>query len=504
MNSVNDYRIEGQKTGAFEVCDEFGEPPDVLAIPVGNAGNITSWWRGFTEWGHGHHSMPRLHGYQAAGAAPLVHGKVVEQPETIASAIRIGNPARWEEAMNAVTASRGEIRAVTDDEIIDAYEFLGAREGVFCEPASAASVAGVIKYPPTGERVVCVLTGHGLKDPQTALSRANAVVPCEPDLRALEKAVLELVQRRRLVRVPASTANLGPGYDAFGAAISLYLELEVEETGELVVETEIDSLPADRSNLCVRAFEALHPADGVTFRIKSEIPLSSGLGSSAAAIVAGLVAADHMYELDAPLFELAAELEGHPDNVAAALMGGFVICTRGDAPYRFDLGVGLEGVMVTPPDPVRTDGCARRAAGHGPDGGRRPQPRARFPVDPGPGDRRSVARRARAVRPPAPESPRASVSALDGAAAAGDGVRGGGGDDLGGGADRAVLDAVGADGECARGAEARGAGLRCAAGAVLAGWGGCDGSVARSPQSAVRSPQGSADLQIFRTAVRSR
>ena len=190
VNSVNDFRIEGQKTGAFEICDELGDPPDVLAIPVGNAGNITSWWRGFTEWSHGHHALPRLHGYQAAGAAPLVHGQVVEHPETIASAIRIGNPARWEEAMNAVTASRGEIRAVTDDEIIDAYEFLGAREGVFCEPASAASVAGVLKYPPTGERVVCVLTGHGLKDPQTALSRANAVVPCEPDLRALEKAVL--------------------------------------------------------------------------------------------------------------------------------------------------------------------------------------------------------------------------------------------------------------------------------------------------------------------------
>jgi threonine synthase len=190
VNSVNDFRIEGQKTGAFEICDELGEPPDVLAIPVGNAGNITSWWRGFTEWAHGHHSLPRLHGYQAAGAAPLVHGHVVDQPETIASAIRIGNPARWEEAMNAVTASRGEIRAVTDDEIIEAYEFLGAREGVFCEPASAASVAGVLKHPPKGERVVCVLTGHGLKDPQTALSRANAVVPCEPDLRALEKAVL--------------------------------------------------------------------------------------------------------------------------------------------------------------------------------------------------------------------------------------------------------------------------------------------------------------------------
>jgi threonine synthase len=187
VNSVNDYRIEGQKTGAFEVCDELGEPPDVLAIPVGNAGNITSWWRGFEEYG----ARPALHGYQAAGAAPLVHGAPVEHPETVASAIRIGNPARWEEAMNAVTASRGAIRAVTDDEILAAYDLLGAREGVFCEPASAASVAGVLKHGvPEGARVVCVLTGHGLKDPQTALSRSSSVVPCEPSLSAVEKAVL--------------------------------------------------------------------------------------------------------------------------------------------------------------------------------------------------------------------------------------------------------------------------------------------------------------------------
>ncbi len=189
VNSVNDYRMEGQKTGAFEVCDELGEPPDVVCIPVGNAGNITSWWRGFTEWGENDEARPALHGYQAAGAAPLVHGAPVENPETVASAIRIGNPARWEEAMNAVTASRGAIRAVTDDEILAAYDFLGAREGVFCEPASAASVAGLLKHgAPAGSRVVCVLTGHGLKDPQTALSRSSSVVPCEPDISAVERA----------------------------------------------------------------------------------------------------------------------------------------------------------------------------------------------------------------------------------------------------------------------------------------------------------------------------
>jgi len=184
VNSVNEYRIEGQKTGAFEVCDELGEPPDVLCIPVGNAGNITAWWRGFKEY----EVAPKLHGYQAAGAAPLVHGAPVEKPETIASAIRIGNPARWEDAMDAVTASRGEIRAVTDDEILEAYELLGSREGVFCEPASAASVAGLLKHGAEG-RVVCVLTGHGLKDPTTAMSRAGSVIPCEPQIGAVEQAV---------------------------------------------------------------------------------------------------------------------------------------------------------------------------------------------------------------------------------------------------------------------------------------------------------------------------
>jgi threonine synthase len=185
VNSVNEYRIEGQKTGAFEVVDELGEGPDVLCIPVGNAGNVTSWWRGFGELG----AAPELHGYQAEGAAPLVHGAPVASPETVASAIRIGNPARWEDAMGAFTASRGAVRSVSDGEILAAYALLGAREGVFCEPASAASVAGLLKYGASG-RVVCVLTGHGLKDPQTAMDRASSVVPCEPDLDSVERAVL--------------------------------------------------------------------------------------------------------------------------------------------------------------------------------------------------------------------------------------------------------------------------------------------------------------------------
>jgi homoserine kinase len=161
------------------------------------------------------------------------------------------------------------------------------------------------------------------------------------------------VNRRRTVRVPASSANLGPGYDVLAAALSLSLELEVEETGTFSVESDTPGVPLDRDNLCVRAFERLRPADGIAFRIRSEIPPSGGLGSSAAAIVAGLVAADHLYELDVPLLEHAIALEGHPDNVAAALLGGFVVCADDD-PLRLEPPAGLEGVVVTPPDPVST------------------------------------------------------------------------------------------------------------------------------------------------------
>ena len=186
VNSINPFRIEGQKTAAFEVVEQLGEP-DALFVPVGNAGNVTAYWRGFQELG----AAPRLYGFQAEGAAPLVHGKPVERPETVASAIRIGNPARWEEAMGAIVGSAGAVRAVSDAEILDAYRLLARSEGVFCEPASASSVAGLLRYgADDAERVVCVLTGHGLKDPQTALDQAGAVVSCEADLDAVEAAVL--------------------------------------------------------------------------------------------------------------------------------------------------------------------------------------------------------------------------------------------------------------------------------------------------------------------------
>jgi threonine synthase len=187
VNSVNEFRIEGQKTAAFEVLEALGGDIDGLCIPVGNAGNITAWWRGFTEMG----TRPRMFGFQAAGAAPLVNGHPVAHPETVASAIRIGNPARWEQAMDAMTASGGAVAAVSDEQILSAYRLLAAGEGVFCEPASAASVAGLLAHGVRDcRRVVCVLTGHGLKDPQTALEQAEAVMPCVPELGALEEAVL--------------------------------------------------------------------------------------------------------------------------------------------------------------------------------------------------------------------------------------------------------------------------------------------------------------------------
>ena len=178
VNSVNPYRLEGQKTGAFEVVDTLGDVPDWLCIPVGNAGNITAYWMGFCQY----HQigkcdrLPKMMGFQAAGAAPIVEGHPITHPETVASAIRIGNPASWEKAVAAQEASQGSFSAVTDEEILDAYRLLASNEGIFCEPASAASVAGLLKVKdqvPTGAKIVCVLTGHGLKDPDVAIKHSN-------------------------------------------------------------------------------------------------------------------------------------------------------------------------------------------------------------------------------------------------------------------------------------------------------------------------------------------
>ncbi|MGC9219814.1 MAG: threonine synthase [Solirubrobacteraceae bacterium] len=187
VNSVNEFRIEGQKTSAFEIAEELDGHLDALCIPVGNAGNITAYWRGFREVG----MRPCMYGFQAAGAAPLVLGKPVEEPETIASAIRIGKPARWEQAMEAMVSSGGAVNAVTDEQILDAYRFMARAEGIFCEPASAASVAGLLAHGAgDAQRVACVLTGHGLKDPDTALSQAGGVIACEPEIDAIRRVIL--------------------------------------------------------------------------------------------------------------------------------------------------------------------------------------------------------------------------------------------------------------------------------------------------------------------------
>jgi threonine synthase len=175
VNSVNPYRIEGQKTAAFEVCEQLGSAPDYLVIPVGNAGNITAYWKGFKEYNEKKQTgLPMIHGFQAEGAAAIVRGEPIENPETIATAIRIGNPASWETAVKAKEESKGKIDSVTDEEIIEAYQLIAREEGVFAEPGSCASIAGLIKHCKAGlikegSKVVAVLTGNGLKDPNTAI-----------------------------------------------------------------------------------------------------------------------------------------------------------------------------------------------------------------------------------------------------------------------------------------------------------------------------------------------
>jgi threonine synthase len=195
VNSVNPERIEGQKTAAFEIVDTLGDAPDELCLPVGNAGNITAYWRGFVEYYHLENSTrkPRVWGFQAAGAAPLVEGHPIDEPQTVASAIRIGNPASWQGAIIARDESGGAINAVTDEEILSAYRRLAQEEGIFCEPASAASVAGLLKLGRdgtdfAGKTVVCIITGTGLKDPERAMSEFSPELkPVSPELSAVER-----------------------------------------------------------------------------------------------------------------------------------------------------------------------------------------------------------------------------------------------------------------------------------------------------------------------------
>lgn len=198
VNSINPFRIEGQKSAAFEICDVLEDAPEFHCIPVGNAGNITAYWKGYQEYFRAGRSrqMPKMLGFQAAGAAPIVHKRVVEHPETIATAIRIGNPASWKTAEAARDQSGGVIDLVTDDEILAAYKLLASGSGVFAEPASAASVAGLLKLHQQdyfrshqGARVVCTLTGHGLKDPNIAIKNVQQPVSLEPDLKTVIKEI---------------------------------------------------------------------------------------------------------------------------------------------------------------------------------------------------------------------------------------------------------------------------------------------------------------------------
>jgi threonine synthase len=191
VNSINPDRIEGQKTASFEICDALGRAPDYHVLPVGNAGNITAYWKGYVEYGKG---RPKMVGFQADGAAPIVRGHPVEKPETVATAIRIGNPASWKAAVAARDDSGGLIDMVSDREILDAYQLVAGQEGVFVEPASAAGLAGLIKYAKRGyfakgSVVAVTLTGHGLKDPDTAMANAPAPVSCDANFDAVMKLI---------------------------------------------------------------------------------------------------------------------------------------------------------------------------------------------------------------------------------------------------------------------------------------------------------------------------
>jgi threonine synthase len=197
VNSLNPHRIEGQKTAAFEIVDALGDAPDYLFIPLGNAGNITAYWRGFVHYKQAGKAKntPKMMGFEAEGSAAIARGKVIPNPETVASAIRIGNPASWKGAVAARDESGGVIDYVTDEEILSAYKSLAVREGIFGEPASAASVAGLIKKAKSGidfsdKKVVCVITGTGLKDPDTALKSAHTIPEIPADLETIEKIIV--------------------------------------------------------------------------------------------------------------------------------------------------------------------------------------------------------------------------------------------------------------------------------------------------------------------------
>ena len=393
VNSVNPVRLEGQKTAAFEIVDFLGDAPDVHVLPVGNAGNISAYWLGYTQYldlGHATR-RPVMRGYQAAGAAPLVTGEPFPDPETKATAIRIGNPASWKLAEAARDESGGRFEAVTDDQILAAQRDLAAREGVFVEPASAAGVAGLLQAL-RGGGVLRRADGRDHGDGPRAQGHRHRARRFRPDHRLRRGrrrrgrgrrgrprafvggvSAVGFVEGAVAVSVPATSANLGPGFDSLGLALDLRDELTAEAVADgLVVEVEGEgatTLALDEGHLVVRsmwaAFAAMQVAPpGVRLHCHNVIPHARGLGSSSAAIVGGLALARALVEdgaarlSDQGLFALAADLEGHPDNVAPACFGGFVVCGReADAWYaaRSRVDPRLRTVVFVPPTGLSTE-----------------------------------------------------------------------------------------------------------------------------------------------------
>ena len=319
VNSVNADRLEGQKSAAFEIVDALGDAPDVHCLPVGNAGNISAYWMGYTQYAAAGRATktPRMLGFQASGAAPIVRGEPVRAPQTIATAIRIGNPASWGLAEAARDASGGLIDSVTDRQIFAAYRLLASKEAVFGELASAAGVAGLLQAREQGQvapgsRVVCTVTGNGLKDPDWAVSAAPGPDHRRPRTARPRRPLSAWPEERApvsgsrwrdkpvVVRAPASSANLGPGFDAFGLALSLHDVAVARVTGgglDIEVSGEGGETAAvGEAHLVVQAMRAAFDVlggqpPGLSLRSLNAIPHSRGLGSSAAAIVTGILAA---------------------------------------------------------------------------------------------------------------------------------------------------------------------------------------------------------------------
>ena len=350
---------------------------------------------------------PRMHGYQAEGAAPLVRGAPVENPETVASAIRIGNPARWENAMNAFTASRGEVRAVSDAEILDAYSLLGAREGVFCEPASAASVAGLLKYGAEG-RVVCVLTGHGLKDPQTAMNRAaqRRALRARYRERGAGGARDEAPARSSACRPPRRTSV--PATTCSRRRCRRRSSWRSRRAASSSVECDVPGVALDRTNLCVRAFELLHPADGLALRDPLGDPAGGGprlerRGDRGRACRGRPPLRARRAAVRACAASSRAIPTTSPPRCSAASSSA-----RAADPVRLEPPPELEAVLVVPADEVVDRGGARRDARRGAAGRCRRQRRPRRAARAGARAGRPLADRARPRRLAPPAAPRAT------------------------------------------------------------------------------------------------